>query len=562
MFARRILDCWKTNCSDWRWMALACVVLAISACAPLHAQFSYTDVYDFDCLPGDCQPYDYGQLTLGLDGNLYGTTYGAGANGFGTVFVVTPSGSSYTDLVQFDGTTNGKFPFGGLTRVGADFYGTTQNGGTFGFGTLFRFTPPSSFTVLHYFNGTDGEYPETPPTQGKDGNLYGVTGSGTTYRVRLPKGTFQQLSGNTGGAVLNPLFPAPDGYLYGASYNFDTTAGTVFRMTTGGSIKVIHSFTAADGTPAGVIMGADGNLYGTTKFGTFGGPNFNGNVFQLTLKNKLTPLYDFTPVHGADINDDGAQPLANLLADPDGIHFYGSTTIGGVCGVGTLFEITKGGTFNKLFDFSPEPLLTCNSPGVTGAVSYATLMPYTNGLMYGVTAGGGSSNNGVVFTLTPETIHLTVIAGPVWVKPGDAVEILGNNMNEVINVGFAGVQAQFRFDSDTYLTATVPNAAVDGLITVTLATGEQIESQQSMHILPVITNLDPPGGPVGTQVGIVGGGFLGTKKVTFGGVKSTNFTVVTPTLIQAIVPTGAKTGKVHVTTPDGTATSKQTFTVQ
>ena len=127
MFARRIHDCWKTNYSGWRWMVLACVVLVISACAPLHAQFSYNDVYDFDCLPGECQPFDYGQLTLGLDGNLYGMTYGGGTLGFGTIFMVTPSGSSYTDLVQLDGTTTGKFPFGGLTRVGADFYGTTQN---------------------------------------------------------------------------------------------------------------------------------------------------------------------------------------------------------------------------------------------------------------------------------------------------------------------------------------------------------------------------------------------------------------------------------------------------
>jgi hypothetical protein len=80
-------------------------------------------------------------------------------------------------------------------------------------------------------------------------------------------------------------------------------------------------------------------------------------------------------------------------------------------------------------------------------------------------------------------------------------------------------------------------------------------------MLPNITNLDPSSGPVGTRVGIVGGGFTGTKKVTFGGVRATNFTVVNPTLIQATVPTGAKTGKVSVTTPNGTATSKQTFTV-
>jgi hypothetical protein len=107
----------------------------------------------------------------------------------------------------------------------------------------------------------------------------------------------------------------------------------------------------------------------------------------------------------------------------------------------------------------------------------------------------------------------------------------------------------------------VPSAAVDGLITVTLATGQQLQSQQTVHILPKITNLDPSSGSVGTQVNIVGGGFAGTTKVTFGGVTTANFSVVTPALIQATVPAGAKTGKVSVFTPNGSAASKQTFTV-
>jgi len=96
---------------------------------------------------------------------------------------------------------------------------------------------------------------------------------------------------------------------------------------------------------------------------------------------------------------------------------------------------------------------------------------------------------------------------------------------------------------------------------VTLATGEQLESQQSVHILPKIQNLDPSSGPAGTQVGIVGGGFAGTTKVTFGGIATANFTVVNPGLIQATVPAGARTGKVGVVTPNGSVTSKETFTV-
>jgi hypothetical protein len=104
--------------------------------------------------------------------------------------------------------------------------------------------------------------------------------------------------------------------------------------------------------------------------------------------------------------------------------------------------------------------------------------------------------------------------------------------------------------------------AADGLIAAKLVNGQQIESQTAMRILPLITNLDPPSGPVGTQVTISGGGFAGAKRVTFGGVKATSFAVLTASKIQAKVPTGAKTGKVAVITPNGTATSKQKFTVK
>jgi hypothetical protein len=172
------------------------------------------------------------------------------------------------------------------------------------------------------------------------------------------------------------------------------------------------------------------------------------------------------------------------------------------------------------------------------------------------------NNGGVFYSLTPSNrILILIVEGPVWLKPGGPVEIFGNNLTHVINLTFGGVQAQFQAGSDTYLVATVPTSALDGLITATFDTGQQIQSQKVVHMLPNITNLDPSSGPVGTQVGIVGGGFAGTKKVTFGGVRATHFTVVNPTLIQAKVPTGAKTGKVGVTTPNGTATSKQTFTV-
>jgi uncharacterized repeat protein (TIGR03803 family) len=532
-------------------LPLAWALLMMFAAAPLHAQ-TYQDLYDFNCAAGGCNPVNHGQLTQWKDGNLYGTTTNGGSHGYGTIFKVTPLGT-YTDLWEFDYTT-GAGPSAGLTlATDGNFYGTTFGGGTSDDGTVFRFTPPSTLTVLHTFSGgTDGQGPEVPPIQAKDGNLYGMTDSGTTYRVTLPGGKFTVLPNQAPGYTSGPLYLASDGNLYGTTSDGGTSnRGTVFRMTTAGAIKTIYNFTGigSDGAvPAGPLtQGKDGNLYGTTVDG--GGVNDWGATFKLTLSGIETVLHVF------DSSIDGANPSAGLLASSYG-NFYGLTGYGGTDGDGTLFEMTAGGYCTKLVDF------TGTAGTAPGQFPLTTLMQHTNGSLYGLTLYGGSGLGGDFYSFTPPNPLFTVVVeGPVWVKPGVPVAILGDNLTHAIQVTLAGEQTQFQIGSDTYLTATVPSDAVDGLIAVILDSGLQIESQSAIHILPVITNLDPTSGPPGTQVGIVGGGFAGTKKVTFGGVKATTFTVVTPTLIQAIVPTGAITGKVKVITPNGTAASKQTFTV-
>jgi uncharacterized repeat protein (TIGR03803 family) len=542
-------------------LALACTLLVVLTAAPLHAQF-YQDLYDFNCNTGGCGPVDNGELTQGSDGYLYGTTQVGGASNYGTVFKVASDGTGYTTLWQFNGA-NGQSPSAALTLASdGNFYGTTEFGGSFSNGTIFRITSSGVLKVLHSFNANvDGGQPLSPPAESKDGNLYGVTLSGTAYRITLPAGSFKALSFNQPPfESLGPLLLASDGNLYGAThFGGKFNQGTLFSMTTGGVVKVIHSFSDSDGngtTPSGPLtQGKDGKLYGTTQF-EGAALNDSGTVFNLTLPSyTLTTLHSFDPLNVGGTNNDGAIPSAGLLAASDG-NFYGAASNGGANTLGTLFEISAGGFFTKLDDF------TGTAGSVPGANPNTTLVEHTNGSFYGLAMFGGANSGGVFYRLTPPNPFARLrVAGPVWVKPGDAVEILGENLTQVINLTFGEVPAQFQAGSDTYLVATVPSAAVDGLITATLATGLQVESQMAVHILPKITNLDPTSGVVGTQVGIVGGGFAGTKKVTFGGVKTNNFTVVSPTLIQATVPTGAKTGKVGVVTPNGSATSKQIFTV-
>ncbi|HLZ42248.1 MAG TPA: choice-of-anchor tandem repeat GloVer-containing protein [Candidatus Sulfotelmatobacter sp.] len=540
-------------------LPLACALLVFLVAAPLCAQ-TYQDLYDLDC-PGGCTPWDRGRLTQGTDGNLYGTTEYGGTNGFGTIFRVNPSGAGYTVLWNFDGATTGANPIAALTlsSVDGNFYGATFDGGTYGdsLGTVFSFNPSTStLTVLHHFDPSE-DSPWVPPVEGKDKNLYGMTHSGATYRVTPPAGTFQLLANKVPGTPTGPFLLAADGTLYGTTGTGGTNfQGTIFRMTTAGVIQTLYSFTGnsdGGGPNAPLVQASDGTFYGTTSYDL---QNFDGTVFKFTLKPfKLTTLHNFT-------GSDGANPDAGLLLATDG-NLYGTTSSGGQGGndFGTLFEITTGGVFTHLFDFTGDVV------GVAGAQPRTTLMEDTNGILYGLTSTGGlngvdAGGYGVFYSLTLPNVNTNItLCCNWWVILDQPVTILGQNLTGVFSVSFGGAAAQFTPGSDTYLTAYVPNGAVDGVATVTLATGQQLQSQQTVHILPKVTSLDPLSGSVGTVVNVSGGGFSGTKKVTFGGVAASNFTTLSPSLIQATVPTGAVTGKVVVTTPNGSANSKQTFTV-
>ena len=532
---------------------LTCALLVVFVDAPLHAQ-KFQDLHDFNCATGGCGPIDIGHLTQGKDGNLYGTTTTGGTHGLGTIFKITPSSPAvYTDLYQFDGT-KGANPHAGLTLASdGNFYGAAWGGGANKLGTVFRFTPPNTVTLLHSFGGFQGQSPVSPPVQGKDGNLYGVTATGSIYRVTLSSGKFTPLPKNAPGSVECPLYLASDGNLYGTTAFAGTSdLGTVFRLTTAGAVTIVHSFIASDGVrPTGPLTQAkDGNLYGTSQLGA---ANDSGDIFKITLAGKLTVLRSFDTLSG-NTNNDGAGPIGGVVAASDGF-LYGATYTGGGSGDGTLYQVTTGGIFKKLFDFT-------GTGAIPGANPYATLMQHTNGTLYGVTNAGTSLTDGDVFSITPANPLLTLIMeGPIFLLPGVPVQILGNNLEQVFSLSFAGVQAQFKPGSNTFLTATVPMNAVDGFVTATFPTGLQIQTQSAVHILPKITNLDPSSGPVGAQVGIVGGGFATAVAVTFGGVKATTFRVASPSLIQATVPVGAKTGKVGVTTHNGTAISTETFTV-
>src|SRR5207237_7602009 len=113
--------------------------------------------------------FPYAGLTLGSDGNFYGTTYKGGANGYGAIFRITTNGT-VLPLASFN-NTNGSFPYSGLAQ-GSDgnFYGAASSGGSFGYGTLFRVSPTGLLTNLYSFTGgTDGGNPVASLLAANDG---------------------------------------------------------------------------------------------------------------------------------------------------------------------------------------------------------------------------------------------------------------------------------------------------------------------------------------------------------------------------------------------------------
>src|ERR1700693_3064511 len=120
---------------------------------------------------------DLETLVQGKDGDLYGTTADGGANSFGTVFKVTPTGRLIV-LHSFTGA-DGKYPESGLVLgVDGKFYGMTNQGGSNNDGTIFKITRAGALTTLHAFNNEDGAAPTDALTQAADGNLYGTTSEG------------------------------------------------------------------------------------------------------------------------------------------------------------------------------------------------------------------------------------------------------------------------------------------------------------------------------------------------------------------------------------------------
>ncbi len=401
---------------------LACLFLDLwltSTFAPCVALAqTETVLYDF-CSQTNCTDGEYPIARLTAEGgNFYGTTPSGGLWGYGTVFELSPNGIggwNETVLHSFTGKLDGKYPQSYVMFDSAgNLYTTAQGGGANGYGTVFEMSPMDgkwTETVLYSFcpdaGCIDGAHPVSGVSFDAAGNLYSVTSAGGAH----------------GMGVAYELSPAGDGWKEQVIYSFfshdgcsagyagltiDTTGNifgigceTVFELSPSGSggwnSTAIYNFPGyprdganPQGTP---VLDQAGNLYGTT---LSGGANNKGTVYKLTQgKNGWTEtrLYSFK-----GSAKDGNHPFAGIVFDVAG-NIYGTTSVGGggKVGYGTVYELEapvgKG-------QYKERVLWSFN--GTDGDwPSYGSLILDSTGNLYGVTPYGGLSGTGSIFELTP-----------------------------------------------------------------------------------------------------------------------------------------------------------------
>jgi hypothetical protein len=266
------------------------------------------------------------------------------------------------------------------------------------------------------------------------------------------------------------------------------------------------------------MQDTSGALYGATPAGPGSGKN-DGTVYS--VNDGLAPFVELVTNYGA----------VGKTIDILGQGFTGAT--------GVTFDGVKA-TFDNVSDTYMTVVVP--SGALTGTVEVTT---FTD-----------TYKSNKIFKVTPQFTSFSPAGGAV----GSTVTLTGVSLTQTSSVTIGGLAAAFKVVSDKEVTAVVP-ADAKNAETIVITTAGGSASKGPFAVEPHITSFTPTSGPVGTEVKISGTTFTGASKVAFDGVDATSFEVVTDSLVDAIVPSGAKTGAIQITTPGGTATSTTSFTV-
>jgi uncharacterized repeat protein (TIGR03803 family) len=377
-------------------------------------------------------------------------------------------------------------------------------------------------------------------TLGADGNFYGAASSGGTdnvgqvYKV-TPGGVVTVLhsftAGSDGSVPIAPPIESANGVFYGTTTSIGVADSTAYSVTPGGVFTTLHTFTGADGQNVygALIQGTDGNFYGAS---AAGGTSNDGVIFKMTPTGTVTVLHNFA-------GTDGSVGYWGLIQGADG-NFYGTTNQGGTDGAGVIYKITSGGTYTVLYNFTGS---------ATGNLPRSSLMQATNGTFYGVTSyQTGPFNFGTIYSFTTGGAFNTLYTFANQSMEGDQPSSpLRQHTNGLLyGVSYIGGDLNCgSLENDGELVDVVGCGTVYSLDIGAKAFAGLVSSS----------------GKEGAKIGILGKGFSSSSVVKFDGVQATTVTRTGSTFLSATAPAGALTGAVTVTTGSTTLTSNKVFRV-
>jgi uncharacterized repeat protein (TIGR03803 family) len=429
--------------------------------------------------------------------------------------------------------------------------------------------------MIHHFARQDGDPLELglPGTiaQSRGGAMFttarGSLHGNASVAFRIwPGGDVQILHRFTtpGDFSPNGLTLATDGKFYGGA---SAGAGSIFKMSQDGLVTTLYRFTGgSDGaSPYGPpIQSVEGDFYGVTSGNQVSGPAEHGSVYRITKYGKFTLLHTF-------VGSDGSEPDSPLVQGTDH-YFYGTTHFGGTNGYGTIFRVSSSGAFKVLVNFNRN----------NGACHCSGLIQANDGNFYGVTAFGGDSGWGVLFRMTPdgklEILHDFTgtgdggnpIGGLVQASDGNlyGTDTLGgeNNYGVLFNSTLSGAMTPLHSFTDA--TGSYPWSSLiqhtNGMLYGDTFGGGKFQQGVFYSLdagLPPFVSYLPTYGRAGALVQILGQGFTSGSQVYFNGTPAASPVVVYPTYLRVMVPSGATTGPITVTTAGGILSSNKVFIV-
>lgn len=332
--------------------SLAGTVFELSPPAPGSTSWTETTLCAFGAGHDGRNPV--GNLVLGPDGTLFGTTNWGGTGGQGTAFKVVPPGgprTTWTETViwNFTGGTDGGQPVASLIFDAAgNLYGTTKTGGANGQGTVFELMPSpnpgwTQTTLWSFTGGTDGGSPTGTLSIDANGALYGTTQFGGALSVTCAQALFPYYGES----------PAENEPALSAAYvpAGGNECGTVFQLSPpaqGQTAWTLSTLYALGGVPdggnpaAGLTLLSDGSLVGLA---TQLGPRFYGAAFEVTPPAEQGQPWGNTQIASFLGKKNGFYPRGGLALGLAG-RLYGTMSMGGstwthhsIYGYGAVYSV-------------------------------------------------------------------------------------------------------------------------------------------------------------------------------------------------------------------------------